>query len=194
MSCAPGDHWLIADICHSRYNDKLWSTVRIKNWNSCIPEELRQTDFMAVVNYERQIEPEVVSSPFHRGITGPGFFGEPKGKATEEDDEETAPARSVATMPTPARPTPRPAPIPAPVATPAPRPAPSQPLPTPTPVPVQNPSHPMQHRPPISGWTSTPTAPPSARSLGTIFGGSQILDQVAQKDMLPPDTGELLAE
>lgn len=152
---------------------------------------------MAVVNYERQVEPEVVSSPFHRGITGPGFFGEPKGKATEEDDEEPRPAKSVPSVTAPVAapvPTPRTAPVAPPVVTPAPRAAPPQPMPmpipTPAPIHTPSPSQPTQHRPPISGWTTTPIAPPSARSLGTIFGGSQILDQVAQKDMLPPDTGE----
>jgi hypothetical protein len=29
---------MVEDICHSRYNDREWLTVRIKNWGSCIPD------------------------------------------------------------------------------------------------------------------------------------------------------------
>jgi len=111
---------------------------------------------MAVNNYDRQVEPEVVTSPFHRGITGPGFFGEPKGKATEEDEEEPKPRMSS----TPAK-----VDIPArPIATPIP------------PVPA--------YRPPVNGWSS------SSKSIAALLGGSQILDQVANKELLPAETSK----
>jgi len=110
---------------------------------------------MAVNNYDRQVEPEVVTSPFHRGVKGPGFFGEPKGKATEEDDEEPKPR------------------LPAPPPVPRPGPPPTQPLPA--------------YRPPVTNWSS------SSKSIAALLGGSQVLDQIANKELLPADTGELIS-
>ena len=43
---------------------------------------------MSIVPYERQIEPQVVKSPFLRGVKGPGFLAEPRRQANAEDDEE----------------------------------------------------------------------------------------------------------
>ncbi|ORX40945.1 hypothetical protein BD324DRAFT_612629 [Kockovaella imperatae] len=89
-------------VCNSRYNDKECVFVRIKNWNSCIPDELRQTQFMAVEPFERQIGLGVVNSPFLRGITGPGSFGEPKARGGVLEDEEEEGQRS-GNGPTPPR-------------------------------------------------------------------------------------------
>ncbi|WVQ95459.1 hypothetical protein IAU59_002556 [Kwoniella sp. CBS 9459] len=76
-------------VCHSRFNDREYLSVRIKNWNSCIPDELRQTEFMSVIPFERNIEVPMVSSPFLRGVKGPGFFGEPKkGSAGDDEDDD----------------------------------------------------------------------------------------------------------
>ena len=63
-------------------------------------QELRQTNFMAVVPYDRQIEPLIVTSPFHRGVRGPGFFAEPRGKPSGEDEEEEEVRRPPVAPPT----------------------------------------------------------------------------------------------
>ncbi|KAK4688769.1 chromatin structure-remodeling complex subunit RSC1/2, partial [Tremellales sp. Uapishka_1] len=88
------------DICNSRYNDREYLCVKIKNWNSCIPDELRQSDFMRVVPFEHHVELGLMKSPFLRGIKGPGFFGEPRksaiGAAGPEgglDDEDKEPRK-----------------------------------------------------------------------------------------------------
>ncbi|GLB36753.1 putative bromo adjacent homology domain containing protein [Lyophyllum shimeji] len=61
-------------VCDSRYNDRERTFVKIKNWNSCVPEEVRQrADFMPIYPFERTIEPRTVPSPFlGRGVKGPG--------------------------------------------------------------------------------------------------------------------------
>ncbi|KAG8964950.1 hypothetical protein FRC03_001174 [Tulasnella sp. 419] len=60
-------------VCDSRYNDRDKVFVRIKNWNSCIPDELRKNDFMPILPFEgRTVMPKKVESPFLRGVKGPG--------------------------------------------------------------------------------------------------------------------------
>lgn len=59
-------------VCDSRYNDRDRVFVRIKNWNSCIPDELRKADFMPIMMYDRTVMPRKVDSPFLKGIKGPG--------------------------------------------------------------------------------------------------------------------------
>ena len=81
---------------------------------------------MGVVPYERQVEPRMVKSPFLRGVTGPGFFGEPKG---EEDEDGNAPVN-------PGNP---------PVHTPAPTPLPATPVRPPSAAPYR----------PLTGWASS---------------------------------------
>jgi len=63
-------------VCDSRYNDKEKSFVKIKNWNSCIPEEYRKNDFMPIYPFERIVYPKRYPSPFLSGITGPGRIGD----------------------------------------------------------------------------------------------------------------------
>lgn len=46
--------------------------MKIKNWNSCIPEEFRKNDFMPIYPFERIIYPKLYSSPFLGGIKGSG--------------------------------------------------------------------------------------------------------------------------
>lgn len=65
--------------------------IRIKNWNSCIPEELRKTDFMAVYHFDSVIKIRRVVSPFIRGIVGPGSIGEagiPRSSGAKDDEDE----------------------------------------------------------------------------------------------------------
>ncbi|TFK71699.1 hypothetical protein BDN72DRAFT_957862 [Pluteus cervinus] len=70
-------------VCDSRYHDPraqdkdkaLAPFVKIKNWNSCVPEEVRKsTEFMPIYNFERTVLPELYPSPFlvKGGIKGPG--------------------------------------------------------------------------------------------------------------------------
>ncbi|EJT98987.1 hypothetical protein DACRYDRAFT_110317 [Dacryopinax primogenitus] len=75
-------------ICDSRYNDKEKAFVKIKNWNSCIPDELRKMDFMPVQPFERTIVLRRVPSPFLIGGKGPGKIGEPEAAQLREDDSE----------------------------------------------------------------------------------------------------------
>ena len=52
-------------VCDSRYNDRERVFVRIKNWNSCVPEEVRQnTEFMPIYAFEKIVYPVRMPSPF----------------------------------------------------------------------------------------------------------------------------------
>ncbi|WVO24563.1 uncharacterized protein IAS62_005931 [Cryptococcus decagattii] len=170
-----------------------YNIVRIKNWNSCIPEELRQTDFMSIIPFERVIEARMVPSPLSQGVQGPGFFGEPKkilgGSAAQDDDDDDdedkgrrrgrSSVHSAAHTPAPQnqpraqapaavyRASPAVAPPPQPQAAPVVVPAPQ--LPITQPVLVQQP----------------------IRTFAALMGGQQALDQVAHREMLPAETARL---
>ena len=60
-------------VCDSRYNDRDRVFVKIKNWNSCVPEEVRKsTDFMPIYPFERTVFPNRLPSPFlTKGPRGP---------------------------------------------------------------------------------------------------------------------------
>ncbi|KAH0838855.1 hypothetical protein J3R83DRAFT_7269 [Lanmaoa asiatica] len=78
-------------VCHSRYNERERVFVKIKNWASCIPEEVRKKDdFMPIYGFESVVYPAKVPSPFV-GATGaakgPGGIGEPLEKAEGEKTE-----------------------------------------------------------------------------------------------------------
>ncbi|KAJ2912411.1 hypothetical protein MD484_g8004, partial [Candolleomyces efflorescens] len=52
-------------VCDSRYNDRERIFVKIKNWNSCVPEEVRKSlEFMPIYPFERMVYPARLSSPF----------------------------------------------------------------------------------------------------------------------------------
>ncbi|KAF6758882.1 bromeodomain-containing protein [Ephemerocybe angulata] len=52
-------------VCDSRYNDRERIFVKIKNWNSCVPEEVRKSvEFMPIYPFERMVYPARRSSPF----------------------------------------------------------------------------------------------------------------------------------
>nr|XP_031862624.1 uncharacterized protein CI109_002122 [Kwoniella shandongensis]KAA5529696.1 hypothetical protein CI109_002122 [Kwoniella shandongensis] len=166
-------------VCHSRFNDREYITVRIKNWNSCIPDDLRQTDFMSVIPFERIIDPPMVKSPFLLGVQGPGFVGEPRkapgggGEEDEEDEEERQQKRKERTV----RP---PAPLPAASYAPPPT------VPGPSRLTAATPTPPI-HRPAAPQSVSAfPT-----RTIAAIMGGPQVMEQVAIKETLPPDTARL---
>ncbi|OCF45640.1 chromatin structure-remodeling complex subunit RSC1/2 [Kwoniella heveanensis CBS 569] len=179
-------------ICHSRFNDREYLSVRIKNWNSCIPDELRQTEFMSVIPFERNIEVPMVSSPFLRGVKGPGFFGEPKkGSAgDDEDDDEDEKEPKEKEKPRRRERAKRDSNVHAP---------------SPTPQPPSHSQPAYQARPTLpksqsSSSSSLPTVPVAQsqssnsfpnRTIAAVMGGPQLLDQTANKEVLPPDTARL---
>jgi chromatin structure-remodeling complex subunit RSC1/2 len=67
-------------VCNSRYNDREHVFVRIKNWNSCVPEEVRKSaKFMPIYPFERTVFPRRVVSPFVSKtgkVKGPGGIEE----------------------------------------------------------------------------------------------------------------------
>ena len=74
-------------VCDSRYNDRERIFVKIKNWNSCVPEEVRKSaDFMPIYPFERMVFPRRFGSPFLKGsrIRGPGGIGESVDRAEGE--------------------------------------------------------------------------------------------------------------
>ncbi|KAF8628527.1 hypothetical protein AX15_003840 [Amanita polypyramis BW_CC] len=76
-------------VCDSRYNDRDRIFVKIKNWNSCVPEEVRKsTEFMPIYPFERTVFPRRFPSPFlNKGkgaIKAPGGIIEPS-DTTEGD-------------------------------------------------------------------------------------------------------------
>ncbi|CAO1614912.1 unnamed protein product [Sympodiomycopsis kandeliae] len=56
----------------SRYNEKTLDFNKIKNWNSCLPEELRGSEPQVILFPEAHPQPNRIESPFLRGIKGPG--------------------------------------------------------------------------------------------------------------------------
>ncbi|WWC92384.1 uncharacterized protein L201_007341 [Kwoniella dendrophila CBS 6074] len=190
-------------VCHSRFNDREHLMVRIKNWNSCIPD-----------------------SPFLRGVQGPGFFGEPKkllaGDMEDDDDEDkyvekekprrkernkrdVQPTSAVNTpakySPIPTY-TPAPAPIPTPTHVPAslptPVPGPSRPvhapIATPTPQLQSQPQPQTTHRPPPLASQPSLAGPPYLfpnRTVSAVMGGAQVMDQTAVREQLSQDTARL---
>ncbi|KAF8174741.1 RSC complex protein [Pholiota molesta] len=65
-------------VCDARYNDRDRVFVRLKNWNSCVPEEVRQTpEFMPIYPFERTVYPVRLPSPFL--LKGPGGKAAVKG-------------------------------------------------------------------------------------------------------------------
>ncbi|EKM60679.1 uncharacterized protein PHACADRAFT_246748 [Phanerochaete carnosa HHB-10118-sp] len=60
-------------VCDSRYNDRERIFVKIKNWNSCVPEEVRKSaEFMPIYPFERPVFPRRFASPFVAGKLLPG--------------------------------------------------------------------------------------------------------------------------
>ena len=139
----------------------------------------------------------MVKSPFRRGITGPGFVGEPKSKPTGEEDEEfdepakriSRPAdRQLKVIPTPPQNT-----VILPSTANRPRdsrssmPGPSQlfgQLPT-----VTN-STPNRSALPRVSQRSTTGGNHGIQTIGATLDGAQVMDQIAAREVLPSDTGE----
>ena len=74
-------------VCDSRYNDRERVFVKIKNWNSCIPEDYRKNDFMPIYPFERIVYPKRYPTPFLSGVIGPGGLGDSIERAEGEKIE-----------------------------------------------------------------------------------------------------------
>lgn len=65
-------------VCEHRYRDETRSFKKIKNWQSCLPEEVRKHEYTLEPHRDDGVESLVrVPSPFVRGIKGPGGLGDP---------------------------------------------------------------------------------------------------------------------
>lgn len=65
-------------VCEHRYRDDVKAFKKIKNWQSCLPEEVRKHEYTFEPFRDDAVETiPRVPSPFLRGIVGPGSIGEP---------------------------------------------------------------------------------------------------------------------
>ena len=166
---------------------------------------------MDVIPFDRQVEPQLVKSPFLRGIRGPGFFAEAR-EGGEDDEDEDGPVKK---RPAPEAPTRRPGRPPGSVtgggaSTPsAHTPIPAQRY---TPASATGPTtataqgYQTQQYRQNPGQTQTPSqqgvtrAPPQvpiqpsahARTIAGLMGGPQAVDQHALREYLTPDIGKSL--
>ncbi|PPQ69200.1 hypothetical protein CVT26_003640 [Gymnopilus dilepis] len=79
-------------VCDSRYNDRERTFVKLKNWNSCIPEEVRQSaEFMPIYPFERTVYPVRHPSPFlGKSAGGKGAVKGPGGIISTPADQQTS--------------------------------------------------------------------------------------------------------
>lgn len=173
-------------VCSTRYIDKACIFMRIKKWSNIIPEGRRHIDVTTVIPYQRPIALPTTKSPFTQGVTGPGSIGRPRRQPmpgdAEEDEREAAYAQSSSARPQQQQP-----------ATPVQR----QPAPG-TPGPPGSTSR-TPVRPPVQQRTSSGPVPRvaqnfSSRTFASIVGGSQVLEQAAVREYLPPDTAKLFEQ
>ena len=153
-------------VCDSRYNDRDRVFVRIKNWNSCVPEEVRQTpEFMPIYPFERTVYPARLPSPFttkSAGKRGPG--GIIPGSADQpEGPGDTESAKKRTRNDTPLRNTPSAPPVPAPYQA----------------------THTSYIQPYIAPRASGPD-----RSVVSAAGGLVAIGGPGQVEKLSPETGE----
>lgn len=74
-------------VVEHRYKDDVKSFKKIKNWNSCVPEEVRKNEYELVPYPNERVDVlRRIKSPFVRGVVGPGGIGE----AMENEEEEQA--------------------------------------------------------------------------------------------------------
>lgn len=91
-------------ISNSRYNEKDRASIKIKNWSACIPEELRKSNFMATVPFDKaphalRLHPSPFKQgvmPGARGVTGGigGALGSYKGAVDGEDEDAISERRA----------------------------------------------------------------------------------------------------
>lgn len=74
-------------VVEHRYKDDVKSFKKIKNWNSCVPEEVRKNEYELVPFPDERVDIlRRIKSPFVRGVAGPGGIGE----AMENEEEDQA--------------------------------------------------------------------------------------------------------
>ncbi|KAG8856813.1 hypothetical protein FRB96_006317 [Tulasnella sp. 330] len=87
-------------VCDSRYNDRDRVFVRIKNWASCIPDELRKGSgegFYPIVMFEKTVMPRRVESPFIALSGGAKAVPTGPGGLVDEDEGRRKSKRTAAT-------------------------------------------------------------------------------------------------
>lgn len=197
-------------VCNTRYIDKACLFMRIKKWANVLPESLRGTDPTVVTPFERSINLPQVKSPFSLGVKGPGSVGGPRRQpmAADSEEEEAAAAvipsqsrrasgpqvadgrtrQAIQTPPTQQRHAAQP---PANAASSA----------GPSRTPQAASSHaspaPQQQRTGAAqnpAWRASQASAQAPlfpkRTFAAVMGGAQVLEQVAVREYLPPDTSE----
>lgn len=159
-------------VCDARYNDRDRVFVRIKNWNSCVPEEVRQTpEFMPIYPFERTVYPARLPSPFLAKSTGKSAAKGPGGIIAGSADQLDGPGDSEGTKRRTRNDTPL-------------RNTPSAP-----PVPTQ---YQATHTSYIQPYTAPRVAGPD-RSVVSAAGGLVAIGGPGQVEKLSPETGQWVA-
>jgi chromatin structure-remodeling complex subunit RSC1/2 len=165
-------------------------------------QELRQTDFMNIVPWDRIVDPPMDKSPFLRGIRGPGFFAEPREGGEEEEEEEGPPRRRQTTDTGNKRLSTAAAASASVAGTPTTRPyvptaqANRYPPSGPYPGSVTTPNSTYRPSLPHAGSSQRPNGTPQpalssthGRTIAAMMGGPQVVDQVAVREYLPIEVG-----
>lgn len=83
-------------VCDARYNDRERIFVKIKNWNSCVPEEVRKSsEFMPIYPFERMVNPVRLPSPLISKGAQNKFPGVLLPETGEGVDDGTGPNASI---------------------------------------------------------------------------------------------------
>lgn len=188
----------------SRYIDKAHFLLEVKDWNKLQPEGASLLHFFTnLVPFKHKIQLPMVKSPLLRGIKGPGSIGRPKRQAMPDDVEsmDMQVAYGRAAPPVSRMPEQRPPPTSNRSSFSQQAPSPHQ-RPTPTPGPSRTPSASaaQQRAPPPQrqqSWQQQPR--PQAptfpnRTFASVTGGAQVLEQVAVREFLPPETAKLFEQ
>lgn len=194
-------------VARSRYIDKAHFFMEVKRWTALQPEASGLLHYFTnVVPFKRQITLPIVKSPFTLGVKGPGSIGRPKRQAMPDDDEgmdmnvaygrAAPPATQQSARPSlPAQrssygqaPTPQAAQRPAatPQAGPSRTPSTQQ---LATSQQARTPQRQASWQPPVRAAQAFPT-----RTFASVIGGAQVLEQVAVREFLPPETARLFEQ
>ncbi|KAI4525750.1 hypothetical protein K525DRAFT_190786 [Schizophyllum commune Loenen D] len=145
-------------VCDSRYNDRDRVFVRIKNWASCVPEDLRIGDeYMPIFPFERTVYPRRYPSPFLRSDTS---GTQHPGGLLDSPEQPVASVQKRTTRRTA---------------------APATPAATIAPTPSSYTAPPPQTAP-------APASPTVDRSIITVAGGYSAMGGTVSTHKLPPET------
>ncbi|CAK9780095.1 hypothetical protein CC85DRAFT_257159 [Cutaneotrichosporon oleaginosum] len=191
----------------SRYIDKAHFLLEVKDWKKLQPEGASLLHYFTnVVPFKHKIQLPLVKSPLLRGIKGPGSIGRPKRQAMPDDNESMDMQVAYGRAAPPAMRMPEQRPphpsnrssfsqqAPTPHQRPTPTPGPSRTPSTPA-VQQQQRGHPQQRQ---QSWQhqqrsqQAPTFPD--RTFASVTGGAQVLEQVAVREFLPPETAKLFEQ